>query len=124
MKQMLFFLAHLSVGDIVNVDVGGRCRRARIRDFTDDGFMVELDAEFEQREVFFQQVRRRIVLPWQPRDLHNHLIILRRRNGKKDDYVEDLRVRRALLQRLLSLYLHGEAVGALHTTTNHSTSST
>ena len=66
--------------------------------------MVELDGETEQREVFFQQIRQRIMLPWRPTDLHNHLIILRRRNGKNDEYVEDLRVRRALLQRLLALF--------------------
>ena len=58
----------------------------------------------EQREVPFQQIRQRIMLPWRPTGLHKHLIILRRRNGKKDEYVEDLRVRRALLQRLLALF--------------------
>ena len=33
----------------------------------------------------------------------DHLIILRRRNANRDDYVEDLRVRRDMIKRLLQL---------------------
>ncbi len=41
--------------------------------------------------------------PWKPQDLRDHFIVLRRHNARREDYVEDLRVRRNLLRQLLEL---------------------
>ena len=46
----------------------------------------------------------RLVLPWRPRDLYDFLLIFCRRDGSKNDYVSDLRVRRILIMRLLRLF--------------------
>ena len=49
------------------------------------------------------QIRRRVVLPWKPSDLRDYLAIFRRRNASKDEYVEDLRTRRAFIKSLLQI---------------------
>ena len=48
-------------------------------------------------------IEQRLKLPWKPELLRDHLIILRRKNATRDDYTEDLRVRRAVIKRLLQL---------------------
>ena len=65
-KQLFFFLTHLSVGDVVSVVVGETVRRARVCDFTNEGFFVQFDRELTRRPVSFLQIRQRIVLPWRP----------------------------------------------------------
>ena len=55
------------------------------------------------QEVPLERVKQRVVLPWKPEDLRDNLIILRRRNARRGDYVEDLRVRRGMLRRILLL---------------------
>ena len=105
---MFHFLTNLNIGDLVNValpdkDCGEVIFAARIQDFTDDGFQIRIASEPEPRQVSFVQVRQRIRLPWRPVDLRNNLIILRRRNGDKDEYVEDLRVRRHFVQGILEI---------------------
>ena len=107
-KQMFHFLTNLNIGDLVNVALPDKDRgevifAARIEDFTDDGFQIRIASEPEPRQVSFVQVRQRIRLPWRPVDLRNNLIILRRRNGDKDEYVEDLRVRRHFVQGILEI---------------------
>ena len=105
---MFHFLTNLDIGDLVNValpdkDCGEVIFGAQIEDFTDDGFQICIASEPEPRQVSFVQVRQRIRLPWRPVDLRNNLIILRRRNGDKDEYVEDLRVRRHFVQGILEI---------------------
>ena len=66
------------------------------------------------------QITRRVRLPWKPRDLRDYLIIFRRRNATKDEYVEDLRARRAFVQNLMQLltieasWRHDEDPGPMH----------
>ena len=86
--------------DIVDVQVSrpgeppGTEHRAKVVGFTNTSAEVVLGNKSVPHFVHFKQIRRRVVLPWRPQDLHNNLIILRRRGGSSDEYVEDLRVRR------------------------------
>ena len=108
-KQLLHYWTSVKPNDIVNVlpadgAVGAAARdivRARVVALQDGGFLVELRAS----RVFvpFQRVRQRVVLPWTPQDLRDNFIVLRRRNARRDEYVEDLRVRRNLLRKILQL---------------------
>ena len=70
---------------------------------TDDGFLAKFEGETSLRPVEYSQIRERISLPWKPSDLRDYLIIFRRRNATKEEYVEDLRTRRAFVQNLMQL---------------------
>ena len=52
----------------------------------------------------FENIQQRLLLPWNPRDLQDNFILFRRRDARKDEYVEDLRVRRNLIKRLLQFF--------------------
>ncbi len=76
--------------------------RARVVALQAAGVLVEhADATLEH--VNFARVRQRARLPWKPEDLRDTFIVLRQRNTRREDYVEDLRVRRNLLRQLLTL---------------------
>ena len=52
--------------------------------------------------VTFDRIRQRVLLPWKPEDLRENFIVLRRRIGRTEQYLEkDLRVRRNLLRTIL-----------------------
>ena len=51
--------------------------------------------------VHITDIEERLKLPWQPASLRDHLFVLRRRNASRDDYIEDLRVRRNIIRRLM-----------------------
>ena len=69
--------------------------------FVEDKVEVEFTDDAATQVITLQSIEKRVKLPWHPRELHNSLIIFRRRRGKTNEYVEDLRVRRELLRRLL-----------------------
>ena len=103
---MLSFWTSLRPGDVVNVEfsVGDTfvVERCRVVGVLPVGFLVER-ADGQRKEVKMEDVKQRVVLPWKPEDLRDNFIVLRRRNARKEDYVEDLRVRRDLLRRILLL---------------------
>ena len=96
-KQMLSFWTSLRPGDVVNVEFSVDdtfvVERCRVVGVLAAGFSVER-AEGQRKEVKMEDVKQRVVLPWKPEDLRDNFIVLRRRNARKEDYVEDLRVRR------------------------------
>ncbi len=100
----------MTLGDIVNVLVSDPTtkqtlpHRAKLLDIGEDGFKVQLDDCEEPRIVNLEDIQQRVRLPWHPRDLRDYLIVFRRRNASKEDYVEDLQVRRDLIKRLLKLF--------------------
>ena len=62
---------------------------------------MQLADETKPRRVLHHDVESRMRLPWKPVDLQHSLIVLRRRRGASDEYVEDLRVRRNFVVALL-----------------------
>ena len=102
-------MSNLSPNDAVDVAIQEPgadtpvLRRARILDRLHSGFLVDVPGHSSRLSVSREQIRRRVVLPWKPADLHDYLVILRRRNASKDDYVEDLRTRRAFMKNLLQI---------------------
>ena len=42
-------------------------------------------------------------VPWKPRDLADNFIVFRRRLGRSEEYIEDLRVRKNFIRRILNL---------------------
>ena len=97
------------MSDLVNVadpEDPVNVRRGRILQILPDGFQVHFSSEDVVETVPLSNIRQRLVLPWRPEDLRDHFIILRRRNGSKDDYIEDLRVRRNWLKRIMLLLTH------------------
>ena len=111
MKQLLRFWTSVSAGDLVNVapadeasDEGAPAlRRAKVLALKPTGLHVRYGDDFSEEHVPFARIRARICLPWKPEDLRDVFIVLRRRNAKKEEYVEDLRVRRNFLRRILQL---------------------
>ena len=108
LKHMAALISSLEVGDLINVRLDASTatpelpQRAQIRAIRASGFLVEL-ANGEQHTVSTSQVAERLKLPWTPASLRDYLIILRRRNASRDDYVEDLRARRNIIRRILQL---------------------
>ena len=49
------------------------------------------------------RIQHRLRLPWCPADLRHHRLLFRRRDCDRENYVEDLRVCRNLVRRLLLL---------------------
>ena len=78
-------------------------RRARLLERTDDGFVADVDGFTKPQLIPRQRIRARVVLPWKPSDLRDHLFIFRRRNAEEDEYVDDLRARRSFVRNLLQL---------------------
>ena len=109
MKQLHNFLSHLSSNDVVNCRLARagesieREHRARLVSRTDDGWLVDVGDAGELVEILTSAITRRVQLPWKPSDLCKYLIIFRRRNADKDEYIEDLKVRRALIEELLQI---------------------
>ena len=124
-KQLLHFWTSVEVGDLVNVhpaagsSPGSLVLRARVLALQPKGFDVALP-DGSQEFVEYARVRQRVRLPWKPQDLHDNFIVLRRRNARREEYVEDLRVRRNLLRRILKLltterdWRKGHGVEPLH----------
>ena len=87
---------------------------------TDDGWLVHFGDGADLVEVDMSSITRRVQLPWKPSDLRNHLIIFRRRNADKDEYIEDLKVRRPLIEQLLQIltaqgpWRPDEPIGPMH----------
>ena len=67
----------------------------------DDG--EESDAE--KRIVEVKDIEQRVQVPWKPRDLADNFIVFRRRLGRTEEYIEDLRVRRNFVRRILDLLM-------------------
>ena len=108
LKQLVALISSLEVGDIVNVRLASESadaevvHRAKVHAVKAKSFQVEV-ASGELHEVGVHQIAERLKLPWKPINLRDYLIILRRRNASRDDYVEDLRVRRDYIRKLLRL---------------------
>ena len=126
LQQLHEFFTNVAPRDVVNVTLtdvtsdAPMTRRARLLERTDAGFLAELEGFDTPQEVQRHQITRRVRLPWKPRDLRDYLIIFRRRNATKDEYVEDLRARRAFVQNLMQLltieasWRHDEDPGPMH----------
>ena len=95
LKQYYSFLTDLKPRDIVNVTVRDtesgelKHRRARVREFKDSGIMAEIDGEDEPRFVHCHEITQRAKLPWKPKELYNDLIVFRRRDADKNDYIDE-----------------------------------
>ena len=104
---MQAFWRNLRCYDIVNVSHGDAPvpRKAMVEEihaktiavrFEDDGSLAEIDP---------LSVRQRFRLPWQPKDLHDYLIVFRRQiPNRPGESIDDLRVRRNFVSRLLRLF--------------------
>ena len=109
LRQLHEFFSRLELHDTVNIacpdaTTGATLlRRARLLERTETGFLAKLEDCDTPQEVVYSQIRQRIRLPWKPSDLRDYLIIFRRRNATKEEYVEDLRTRRAFIQNLMQL---------------------
>ena len=104
LQQHVSFVENVHENDVVNValtDNEVENVRARIVRVRPDGVLVEIASSTKLVFVKKSQVRVCIHLPWRPRELQNALIVLRRRSGSKDEFVEDLRVRRPFVVALL-----------------------
>ena len=113
LRNLRHYFSSLRENDVVNVrvpgegnraaDAEGVLRRARVVGMAPKGVRVRVDGMESELEVDMKNVEQRVVLPWRPKDLSDHLIIFRRRHGRKEEYVDDLRVRRKLVSRILLL---------------------
>ena len=112
LKHMEAFLSSVTPGDVVNVRLSEApsepplVHRARVLSINATDPTHDLVVEMPngaKRRVQWKDVEQRLKLPWKPESLRDHLIILRRRDCRRDDYVEDLRVRRDMIKRLLTL---------------------
>ena len=108
-------MSNLTPGDIVNVRLAATpndplvLHRARVLSINTSedatyGLTVEM-SNGSHRNVSWTDVEQRLKLPWKPESLRDHLIILRRRDCRRYDYVEDLRVRRNMIKQLLKLLM-------------------
>ena len=61
------------------------------------------DDELHELRLKYEDIEKRVSLPWKPKDLRDHLIVFRRRQGNSDNYVSDLRVRKDMVSRILTL---------------------
>ena len=53
----------------------------------------------------FTDVEQRVQVPWRPRDIADNFIVFRRRIGNTEEYIDDLRVRRNFIRRILDLLM-------------------
>ena len=108
LRQLHEFFSKVAPLDVVTVILKDRSnlpiqRRARLLQRTDTGFLANVDGYEQPLEIAHEQIRQRIRLPWKPCDLRDHLVIFRRRNARKEEYVEDSRTRRHFVQTLMQL---------------------
>ena len=110
LNKLRHYWSSLEVHDIVNVTLaaaGGEPaaapQRARIVAMQADGILVRLGDTAEEHLVQREQIQQRVTLPWKPQDLSDYFIIFRRKHGRQEEYVEDLRVRRNVIKRILKL---------------------
>ena len=68
--------------------------RARVKELQAEGLLVDVDGEDKPIAVKFTDVTQRLKLPWKPEALYDYFIVFRRRDGEKNEYIEDLRVRK------------------------------
>ena len=109
LQQHAAFVSNVRVNDVVNAVyqnarghvLPSSVRRARVVDAQPDGFYVQFAGDSDRVLVRREDLRARLTLPWRPSDLHHAIIVLRRRRGHRDEYVEDLRVRRNFVVALL-----------------------
>lgn len=95
----------LTENDIVNVSpkpgIVADVKRARILRVRQNGFDV-MYHDFEKELVDIERIHQPVKLPWRPEDLRENFIVLRRRLGRSENYIEkDLRVRWRLLNIIL-----------------------
>ena len=65
---------------------------------------VEIEDDHkDSRIVSLEDIEQRVQDPWKPRDLADNLVVFRRRIGRTDEYIEDLRVRRNVVRKILTL---------------------
>jgi len=111
LKHLKHFFSNLQTNDVVNVRLRAetgeeiRLTKARVVSLERDGVRVEIDGSTETHLVSADDVEQRVCLPWKPKDLADHLIIFRRRQGRTDEYVDDLRVRRNFVYELLTFLM-------------------
>ena len=111
LKNLRHFWSKLAVNDIVNVrqplDHGalGPLLRARVVQLESSGIRVACESVPSTFVVPLESVEQRIVLPWKPRALADYFIVFRRKDGHKEEYVEDLRVRRNLIRQILDFLM-------------------
>ena len=124
LKNLQHFFSGLGENDIVNVRVRARdvyaeekeedealspLRRARVLQLLPEGVQVQLDdgerTEPQTSVVALKDIEQRVQVPWKPRDLADNFIVFRRRLGRTEEYIEDLRVRRNFVRRILDLLM-------------------
>ena len=110
LTKLRHYWSSLEVHDVVNVvlpapDGTGHAppRRARVVALQMEGIRIRLGDTDEEHVVTKEQIQQRVTLPWKPRDLADYFIIFRRRHGRTEEYVDDLRVRRNVIKRILRL---------------------
>ena len=106
------FLSNVTRGDILNVRLSltstdpvmvHRARVLNIDEGNDEGPLLVEMSNGEKRRVQWRDVEQRLKLPWKLESLRDYLIVLRRRGCRREDYVEDLKVRRNIIKNLLRL---------------------
>ena len=119
LKNLQHFFSSLGENDVVNVRVRASdaddeeapstLRRARVIRLLPEGIQVQLDdiegTEPESRVVSLKEIEQRVQVPWKPRDLADNFIVFRRRLGRTEEYIEDLRVRKNFVRRILDLLM-------------------
>ena len=110
MNKLRHYWSSLEAHDIVNVklmdadgNMSAESQRARVVALESTGIRIRLGDSNEEHLVQKEQVQQRVTLPWKPRDLADYFIIFRRKHGREEEYVEDLRVRRNVIKRILKL---------------------
>ena len=86
LQDLRNFFSTLEINDIVNArvqyskDVPSVLQRARVVDLQADHLKVEVehDDELHELRVKYEDIEKRVSLPWKPKDLRDHLIVFRR----------------------------------------------
>ena len=111
MKTLHQFFDTLVINDVVNVvmdmdettgRLAERCARLMERR-AEGGWLARVDGEDELVHVTTQTITKRVKLPWKPTDVRDYFIVLHCRDAEKDTYIEDIKVRRHLVQGALRL---------------------
>ena len=100
-------MTNLQIHDVVNVRLPESetqaVHRAVVQNISEETVTVLLPSN-EERELELQCIQKRVKLPWKPRDIADVFMVFRRRCAtSSNEYVEDLRVRRAMVKRILQL---------------------
>ena len=112
LRELLNFFINLKIKDTVNVHWQPHDKyeknlyKATVVSIQPEFIRVKIDYNGQQYYVDADKsdIERRVQLPWQPRDLRDALVIFSRCNGKnRNDYIDDLRVRRKVVGRGLRL---------------------